>query len=167
MRPVSATIAIDVPRERVYDFLGDLANRESFTRGFIEELRLERIPSSGVGAAARFRVVGRGIEMWMETVIAETDPPHRLHEEGHGGRTDRIATFTVWEVVEAGGEGSEVTVTFWTEPTNHFDRFREKLGHARRFRKKWRGALEQLREVLESGRPIEPVGVAGEPRIPV
>jgi uncharacterized protein YndB with AHSA1/START domain len=167
MRPVSATIVLDVPRERVFDFLSDLANRESFTHGFIEDLRLERLDSSGVGAAARFRIVGRGIGMWMETVIAELDRPHRIYETGHGGRTDRIATFTVWELVEAGGEGTEVTVTFWTEPTHPWDKIREKLGHARRFRKKWRSALEQLREVLERGGPVERVRVAGEPRIPV
>jgi uncharacterized protein YndB with AHSA1/START domain len=167
MRPVSATIVIDVPRERVYDFVSDLANRESFTRGFIEELRLERLDSAGVGAAARFRVVGRGIGMWMETVIAEAERPHRIFEDGHGGRTDRIAAFTVWELVEAGGEGSKVTVTFWTEPTHPWDKLKEKLGHARRFRRKWCGALEQLREILEGGRPIEPVRVAGGLRIPV
>lgn len=167
MRPVSATTVIDVPRERVFDFLCELANRESFTRGFVEELRLERIPSSGAGAAARFRVVGRGIGMWMETVIEEAERPHRIYEHGRGGRTDRIGVFTVWELVEAGGEGTEATVTFWTEPSHPWDRIREKFGHARRFRRKWRGAMDRLREVLESGEPVEPVRVAGEPRIPV
>ena len=167
MRPVSATTVIDVPRERVFDFVGDLANRESFTRGFIDQLRLERLPSSGVGAAARFQVKGRGIEMWMETVIEEVNRPHRIFERGRGGRTDRIPVFTVWELVESLGDATEVTVTFWTEPTHPWDRLREKLGHARRFRRGWRSALDQLREILESGAPIEPVGVAGEPRLPV
>ena len=166
MRPVSATTVIDAPRERVFDFLCDLAKRESFSRGFVDELRLERLPSSGVGAAARFRVNGRGIGMWMETVIVEAERPHRIYERGRGGRTDRIAVVTVWELVEAGGDGSEVTVTFWTESSNHWDRIKEKFGHARRFRKKWRSALDQLREIVESGEPVEPVRVAGEPRIP-
>jgi len=167
VRPVSATTVIDVPRERVFDFVGDLANRESFTRGFIDQLRLERLPSSGVGAAARFQVKGRGIEMWMETVIEEVDRPHRIFERGRGGRTDRIPVFTVWELVESLGDATEVTVTFWTEPTHPWDRLREKLGHARRFRRGWRSALDQLREILESGVAIERVGVAGEPRLPV
>jgi uncharacterized protein YndB with AHSA1/START domain len=167
VRPVSATTVIDVPRERVFDFVGDLANRESFTRGFIDQLRLERLPSSGVGAAARFHVKGRGIEMWMETVIEEVDRPHRIFERGRGGRTDRIPVFTVWELVESLGDATEVTVTFWTEPTHPWDRLREKLGHARRFRRGWRSALDQLREILESGVAIERVGVAGEPRLPV
>ena len=167
MGPVSATIVIDQPRERVFDFLCELANRESFTHGFIDELRLERIPSVGVGAAARFHVNGRRIAMWMETVIAEADRPHRIYERGRGGRTDRIPVFTVWELVDEPGGATEVTVTFWTEPTHHWDRVREKFGHARRFRRRWRDALEQLREVLESGEPVEPVSVAGEPRLPV
>jgi uncharacterized protein YndB with AHSA1/START domain len=166
MRPVSATTVIDVPRERVFGFVADLANRETFTGGFIDELRLERLPSTGVGAAVRFHVNGRGIEMWMESVIEELDPPHRIFERGRGGRTDRIPCFTAWELVEA-GEGTEVTVTFWTEPAHPWDRLREKFGHARRFRRRWRGALDRLREILESGAAIDPVRVAGEPRIPV
>ena len=167
MRPVSATTVIDVPRERVFAFVADLANRESFTRGFIDQFRLERLPSSGVGAAARFRVNGRGITMWMETVVEESDAPHRLYERGRGGRTDRIGAFTVWELVDGPGNATEVTVTFWKEPTHPWDRIREKFGHARRFRRRWRSALEQLRDVLESGAAIERVGVAGEPRLPV
>ena len=167
MRPVSATTVIDLPRERVFDFLCELANREAFARGFIDQLRLERLPSSGVAAAARFHVNGRGISMWMETVIEEADRPHRIYERGRGGRTDRIPVFTVWELVDEPGEGTEVTVTFWTEPKHPWDRIREKFGHARRYRRKWRSALEQLREILESGAVIEPVRVAGEPRLPV
>jgi hypothetical protein len=105
--------------------------------------------------------------MWMETVIEEVDRPHRIFERGRGGRTDRIPVFTVWELVESLGDATEVTVTFWTEPTHPWDRLREKLGHARRFRRGWRSALDQLREILESGVAIERVGVAGEPRLPV
>jgi uncharacterized protein YndB with AHSA1/START domain len=167
MGPVSATVVIDQPRERVFDFVGDLANREAFTVGFIEQLRLERLPSSGVGAAARFHIKPRRIAMWMETVIEEAERPHRIYERGRGGRTDRIPVFTVWELVDEPGEATEVTVTFWTEPSHPADRIREKFGHARAFRRGWSRSLEQLREILESGTPVEPVRVAGEPRIPV
>lgn len=166
MGPVSATTTIDQPRERVFDFLCDLANRESFTHDFIEQLRLERLPSTGVGAAARFRITGRA-EMWVETVIEEAERPHRIYERGRGGRTDRVPVFTVWELVGEPGGATEVTVTFWTEPSHPADRIKEKLGHARWFRRQWSGALARLREILETGAEIEPVGVAGEPRLPV
>ena len=168
MRPVSATTVIDVPRERVFDFVGDLANRESFTRGFIDQLRLERLPSSGVGAAARFYVNGRGIAMWMETVVEEADAPapdlrararrpdrpdRRVHGLGAGRRARRRDR----------GHGHRSG----RSRRIRWDRFREKFGHARRFRRRWRSAVEQLRDVLESGAAIEPVRVAGEPRLPV
>ena len=42
MGPVSATTAIDAPRERVYALLVDLAFRPAFTDHFIDEFRLER-----------------------------------------------------------------------------------------------------------------------------
>ena len=44
--------------------------------------------------------------------------PHLVREHGHGGRSNRVPTFTVWELAEgAVARWSEVTVTFWTEPT--------------------------------------------------
>lgn len=60
MDPVSATTAIDVPRERVYELLGDLAARPAFCDHFLDRYHLERIDPVGVGAAARFRLRGSG-----------------------------------------------------------------------------------------------------------
>jgi uncharacterized protein YndB with AHSA1/START domain len=167
MGPVSANIAIDLPRERVFDFLSDLANRPAFTDHFIHELRLERLPSSGVGAAARFRVEPPGARLWMETVIEELSPPHRITERGRMGRYDRIPAFTVWELLAGPGKRSEVRLSFWTEPSHPFDKFRERLGAERWYRRRWSRALERLKDILESGREIERVGIAGEDRIPV
>ena len=86
---------IDAPRERVFAFLCDLANRPAFTDHFIAEFRLERLESSGVGAAARMRI--EGSLKWMETVIDEVEPPYRIRERGAGGRWDRVPATTVWE----------------------------------------------------------------------
>ena len=86
MLPVTVSITIDAPRERVFELIGDLAKRPAFTDHFIEQFRLERIPSTGVGAAARFRTGPPGRRVWMETVIEELEPPHRILEGGHGGR---------------------------------------------------------------------------------
>src|SRR5207244_4818374 len=108
MGPVSVTTPIDAPRERVYPLLADLAIRPAFTDHFIDEFRLERLASAGVGAAARFRIRDRGL--WVETVIEETSPPYRLVERGAGGRLDHMHVHTVWELVEAAApSGCEVT----------------------------------------------------------
>jgi uncharacterized protein YndB with AHSA1/START domain len=167
MGPISVSIEIDQPRERVFDFLSDLANRESFTDHFISELRLERLASSGVGAAARFRLDLPGSDMWMETVIEEAERPHRIYERGRTGRTDRIPVFTVWELVAGPGGSTELRLTFWTEPGHPLDRMRELLGAARWHRRQWRRGLRRLRELLESGAAVQRVGVAGEDRVPV
>ena len=75
MGPISLTVAVDAPRERVFDFIADLGVRPSWTGDSVRDYRLERIQPRGVGAAARFRVDAPGVE-YMETVIAEADRPH-------------------------------------------------------------------------------------------
>lgn len=166
MQPVSATAVIDCPRGRAFELIGDLANRPAFTDHFMEEFRLERLDSAGIGASARFRVEPPGARLWMETVIGETDPPHLISERGRGGRIDRIPIFTVWELLAGAGEATEVTVTFWTEPSHPLDRLRERLGARRWYRRQWSGALRRLKDLLESGGAVERVRVAGEDRIP-
>jgi uncharacterized protein YndB with AHSA1/START domain len=166
MGPVSASISIDAPRERVFEFLCDLANRPSFTDGFMEEFRLERVDSSGVGAAARFKVELLASDMWMETVIEGMEPPHRIYERGRGGRVDRIPARTVWELTEGPGETTEVRLTHWTEPSHAIDRIKELLGAGRWWRRRWSRALRHLKDLLESDRPVDRVHIGGRDRIP-
>jgi uncharacterized protein YndB with AHSA1/START domain len=90
MDPVRATITIDLPRERVFELISDLANRPAFCDHFQLHFRLQRLGSSGVGAGARFQVRAPRMGTWMETVIDELAPPYRLYERGHCGRWDRI-----------------------------------------------------------------------------
>jgi hypothetical protein len=166
MLPVSVTTSIDAPRERAFAFLSDLANRPAFTDHFVEQFHLERIPSAGVGAAARFRVGPRMARMWMETVIVELEPPYRVQESGSGGRSDRIPVNTAWELLAGPGRTTEVSLTFWTEPTHPVDRLKESLGARRWYRRRWSRSLGRLKESLETNRPVEPVGIAGEDVIP-
>src|ERR1700752_2497078 len=106
MGPISVRRSIDAPRERVFDFVSDLANRPAFTDHFIGDLRLERPESRGGGASARMRIARRGL--WLETVVVEASGPHRILERGRGGRWDRIPIATAWELVaQAGGRGCE------------------------------------------------------------
>jgi uncharacterized protein YndB with AHSA1/START domain len=166
MGPISVTRAIDAPRERVFDFLRDLANRAAFTDHFLADFRLQRFESAGVGASARMRI--EKPRLWMETVIVEISRPYRILEEGKGGRLDRIPILTAWEIVEGPSAAtSEVTVRFGTEPTQPQDRLRELRYGARFYRRQWSTALSRLKNLVESGRPAERVGIAGGARVPV
>ena len=166
MGPISVTKAIDAPREQVFDFVCDLANRPAFTDHFLGDYRLERFESAGVGAAARMRITKTGL--WMETIIVETSRPYRIMERGKGGRLDRIPTLTAWELVEGPGAAtSEVTARFGTEPTHPVDRIRELRWGERFYRRQWSTVLSRLKDVIESGRPGDRVVIAGGAREPV
>jgi polyketide cyclase/dehydrase/lipid transport protein len=166
MDPISTTIAIDVPRERVFDLLTDLSLRPAFTDHFQHDYRLERLDPVGVGASARLRL-GESARSWMDTVIDEVEPPHLIRERGSGGRANRIGVFTVWELAEGPSpDGCEVGATFWTEPSALFDKLREPFPSRRRLRRDWARALRRLRDLAESGRSAEPVAVAGAERLP-
>ena len=98
MGPISAEVEIDVPRERAFELIGDLAARPSFTDHFLSDFHLTRIESAGVGAGARFRVEAPLRSIWMDTTIVELEEPHRIVEHGQGGRVNRIRANTVWEL---------------------------------------------------------------------
>jgi uncharacterized protein YndB with AHSA1/START domain len=163
MGPVSAEIEIDVPRERVFAAIADLARRPSFTDGFQHGFHLTRIESTGVGAGARFRSGTARRRVWMDTSIAELEPPHALVEQGRGGRGNRIPMTTAWELTGGSGSLTRVRVSFWSEPSNPLDRALEALsGSSRAAQRGWREALRRLRDQLEGeGAPPAPVGVAG------
>jgi uncharacterized protein YndB with AHSA1/START domain len=154
MGPVSAEIEIDVPRQRAFDAIADLALRPAFTGHFLSDFHLTRIESRGVGAGARFRIAVRPRRVWMDTTIAEAEEPHRLLEHGHGGRANRIPSTTLWELTEGPGALTRVRVSYWTEPSNPVDRALELLsGASIPYERRWREALRRLRDQLESGEP--------------
>jgi hypothetical protein len=153
MGPVSAEIEIDVPRRRAFEEIADLALRPAFTDHFLSDFHLTRIDSRGVGAGARFRFAVRPRRVWMDTVIAEFEEPHRIVEHGRGGRGNRIASTTLWELTEGPGSLTTVRVSYWTEP-RAIDRGLELLSAASiPYTRHWREALRRLRERLESSRP--------------
>jgi len=156
MGPVSAEIEIDVPRERAFEAIADLARRPAFTDHFLSDFHLTRIESRGVGAGARFRVANPLRAVWMDSAIVESLAPHRLVEKGRVGRANRIPTTTVWELLEGPGSLAKVRVTHWTEPANPLDRALEGLSGAAFWQERgWREALRRLREQLESGAASE------------
>ena len=153
MGPIRAEIEIDVPRQRAFETIGDLAYRPAFTDHFLTGFRLTRIDSSGVGAGARFRVEQPLRSVWMDTTIAELEAPHLIVEHGHGGRVNRIRTRTVWELTEGPGSLTSVRLSHWTEP-GHVDRALEVASAASFWqRRRWQEALRRLRDLLESDAP--------------
>ena len=157
MDPVSAHAYISAPREDVFDALSDMAARVGFADHYLDEFRLTTPRSSGVGAAARFRLdFPGGKPVWGETVIIEADRPHRIVEEGRSGRLGHNRTATVYELTPQAGGVTRVEVTFSSEPANLTERLRESLGARRWMRRQLRKALERLRRHLEE-RPDEPL----------
>jgi uncharacterized protein YndB with AHSA1/START domain len=165
MGPISLTTTIDAPRERVFDLIVDLARRPAWTDHFLSDYRLERIPSVGEGAAARFRIDAPGGISYMETVISDAARPNRVVESGRGGRLDRIPCRALWELSEAPGGMTTVAFTFATEPATIVDRLRE-LGRDGWWRRRWNRALQRLRELIESGADVPRQRVAGGDRVP-
>jgi uncharacterized protein YndB with AHSA1/START domain len=165
MGPISLTTTIDAPRERVFDLIVDLARRPAWTDHFLSDYRLERIPSVGEGAAARFRIDAPGGISYMETVISDAARPNRVVESGRGGRLDRIPCRALWELSEAPGGMTTVAFTFATEPATIVDRLRE-LGRDGWWRRRWNRGLQRLRELIESGADVPRQRVAGGDRVP-
>jgi uncharacterized protein YndB with AHSA1/START domain len=163
MGPVSAEVEIDVPRQRAFEAIGDLALRPSFTDHFLSDFHLTRIESSGVGAGARFRVALRPRRVWMDTAIVEVEAPHRIVERGRGGRGNRIPSNTVWELLQGSGSMTRARVSHWTEPSSPLDKALEALSGATILQERaWREALRRLRDRLESDEPPEAgLAVAG------
>jgi uncharacterized protein YndB with AHSA1/START domain len=163
MGPIHAETEIDVARERVYEFLCDLAARPSFTDHFLTDFHLTRIESTGVGAGARFRVQAPLRKVWMDTVVVELEPPFRIVERGQGGRVNRIPNNTAWELTEGPGSLTTVTLTHWTEPTNPLDRMLEVASAGSIWQQRgWHEALKRLRDGLEAGSlGRERIAVAG------
>lgn len=163
MGPVRAEIEIDAPRERVFEVISDLALRQTFTDHFISDLRLSRIESTGVGAAARFRLFVPPQAIWMETQISKVEAPHRLSERGRGGRLNRLVSATEWELMDGPGTMMTLKVVFWTEPKHRIDRAKEAIGVSSIwYRRDWQQALRRLRDMIESGEADGArVGVAG------
>jgi uncharacterized protein YndB with AHSA1/START domain len=95
MKPVTASVRIDRPREDVFSFLDVLANHAQFTDHMLVEWSFDG-PAAGVGAKARIRANAPG-ERWVEMEVLESVPPTRTVERtvgAHGKRRTR-GTYTL------------------------------------------------------------------------
>jgi uncharacterized protein YndB with AHSA1/START domain len=162
MRPLVLSCTIDAPRERVFDYLADVANYAEFTDHFLKDYRLERLNSRGVGAAASFRIASSLAalplaaplaSLWAEAVIVEVDPPHRIAIEGQAGRLGRNRLHAVIALTKHDEGMTRLTLEFSSEPVTRADRLREALGARSWLRFQWGKALRRLRLILEEGEP--------------
>jgi uncharacterized protein YndB with AHSA1/START domain len=158
MRPATVTSTIDAPRERVFDYLADVANHAAFTEHFIKDYRLTRLDSRGVGAAARFRLTSPvlspfGLDVWAELVLAELERPHRIDMTGRAGRIGRVPVTVRYRLTNQDPEMTRVELTFASEPKAMTDRLRELLGGRLWLTFKCRRALRKLKLILEEGEP--------------
>jgi uncharacterized protein YndB with AHSA1/START domain len=151
MRPLSVSRTIDVPRERVFDYVSDIANHSAFVDHYLKDFRLERLDSRGVGAAASYKIAFPLGATWGDCVIRELQEPYLIRIEGQMGRLGRIKTEAVYELTQAGNDMTLVTYRFRAEPATPADRLKELLGLRGWFVRQSRRALRHLGQILEEG----------------
>ena len=163
MLPVRVHTFISAPREEVFDFLADMANRPSWTDHYMKEFRLENPRTHGVGAAARYRLEPPFYRQWVESEIVEADRARRIVEATRGGRLGRAEGEVTFDLNPQGRRLTRVDMTIHSEPGTLRERVQEKLGARRWLRRRSKKALERLRTILEEPRkePLPRATVAG------
>ena len=162
MRPVVARTFISAPREEIFDFVADYANRVAWTDHYVRDLRLARVNSYGRGAAALFEIDAPFNNQRAQFAITRLERPRRIGEEGGIGRLFRTRAWAEMELVTAQG-GTEVTLTVWTEPATRLDAFKESLGARGWLGRQLRMSLSRLRAIFEErpDRPLARATIAG------
>jgi uncharacterized protein YndB with AHSA1/START domain len=152
MDPMTVSILIDAPRERVFEYLQDIANHSEFTDHYLRDWHLTRENSVGRGAGARFRVAAPGNRFsWGDVTFTEVVPPHRIVEVGRGGKYNRIHTLGVYELAPGAGGTTRVQFTLRSQPGALSDRLMESFGARGWLRRKNMKALRRLRSIIETG----------------
>jgi uncharacterized protein YndB with AHSA1/START domain len=145
------SIIVGAPRERVFEYLRDIANHPEFTDHYLVDWHLTRIDSVGLGAGARFRVKAPGNRFsWGDVTFSEVDAPHRIVEVGRTGKNNRIRTLGVYELAPGAAGTTRVRFTLETEPVTLSDRLLEGLGARAWLKRKNNRAMHRLRSIIES-----------------
>jgi hypothetical protein len=150
MASITVSTTIHRPRERVFDFLDDLARHEAFTDHFLVDWTLTQERTTGVGAAARMRAKRAGRHPWITITVVESTRPERTVEEGRGGKDGRRRTRGIYELEEAGAGATKVSFTNEFEPAGVLERVQAPLARAY-LRKQNARSLERLKAMLEGG----------------
>ena len=151
MDPVTVSTTIGRPREEVFAFLADVANRPRFTDHYLVDWRLTREQSYGQGAGARFTFkapLNRFNQA--DVTLVEVDAPRRIVEAGRGGKYNRTRLRAIYEL-EPTSAGTKVSMTVATKPGKLSDRTMEALGFRGFIKRGSAKALRRLRGILEDG----------------
>jgi len=162
--PVSVSVIVSAPRERVFAYLEDVANRPQFTGHWMTEWHLLRTDSVGRGAGARFRIKSPrlGRFKWGDLTLAEVESPARIVETGRTGKDNRIRTLATWRLDPASHGSTRVTLTLQTAPKTLLDKLLESFGGRRAAKRNGDRAMKRLRDILEGSRAGgERITVAG------
>lgn len=150
MGPVFTEVDIDAPREEIFEYLMDFDSRPHLYGDSVEDFRLLRLESRGVGAGARWRFKRRSA--WADSAITAAESPRRISERGVTGRYNKTATGTEWELDETPTGVTRVRISYWTVPTGMAKAFDRLSGGAGWHRRRLTQAGHRLREAIESGR---------------
>ena len=141
---------ISRPREEVFEYLADIANRSEFTDHYMVDWHLTREDPYGTGAGARFRIKAPLSRFsWADVTLAEVEPPHKIVERGRGGKYNRIRMLGTYTLSPGPGGTTRVEYTLETLPVMPSDRLQERRGWTRRQAAK---AMRRLRTILEEDR---------------
>jgi uncharacterized protein YndB with AHSA1/START domain len=162
VRPVEARTVISAPREAVFDFVADMAFRVAWNDHYLDDFRLTRVNTVGVGAGAAFLIDSPLFPQRAEFQVVEMERPRRLVERGRIGRLGRTTGWAEWEFAE-GHHATEVLLTVWTEPGIRWDGVKESLGARGWMKRQSRSALSRLRMVFEQppDKPLARATIAG------
>lgn len=162
MRPVTVSKRIAAPRERLFDFVSDLAARPSYSDHYLDDYRLARANPVGRGAAARFRLRAPFAAEYAELTVSEVDRPRRIVEEMRVGRLGRNRSAAVYEFIPEAGGLTHVELSLLSEPANRVESVKQYLARGWIRRNAGR-SLERLRMIFEDppGEPLRRATIAG------
>jgi hypothetical protein len=113
MEPVTVSVDVSAPRERVFEFLDVLANHELVLDHAFADWEFSG-PRRGVGAKARARANTVGSQDWTEFEVIEVGPD-LLVEEGVGNNGKRRTRGT-YRLADLPGGGTRVSFELeWLE----------------------------------------------------
>jgi len=150
MGPVFTEVDIDAPREEIFDYLLDFDTRPFLYGDAVENFRLLRLNSRGVGAGARWQFKRK--KAWADSAITAAEPPRRISERGVTGNYNKTTSGTEWEMEETATGVTRVRISYWTVPTGLAKAFDRMTGGAGWHRRRLDKAGQRLREAIESGR---------------
>jgi uncharacterized protein YndB with AHSA1/START domain len=155
MREVNVSKVISADRERIFDFVCDLAGRPAYTDHYMRDYRLARVYPVGEGAAARFQFKAPFAKDYAELEVREVDRPRRIVEELAVGRRGRNRFVAVYDFTQEAPGVTRVELTTYGEPATMVDRMKQ-IGAAGWLRRQTAKQLERLRMIFEEP-PKEPL----------